>query len=125
MSPTERLFIRLSGFDHEDQIHPCHSHDGQRRDLRFRWTGSTSSPVVPLPASPRSEIIEYCMGRSRSTSPGIIRDKVAWFTVIYQFEKEQVLLPPTPAQRWRCSYGNAAEGCPLQMPKRSGVGGKY
>src|SRR5690606_9453794 len=76
-----------------------YSHDGQRRDLRFKVdglnviTGRSSTSKSAL-----SEIIEYCMGRSTFNVPeGVIRDKVAWFAVIYQFEKEQVLVAkPTP-----------------------------
>lgn len=76
-----------------------YSHDGQRRDLRFKVaglniiTGRSSTGKSAL-----SEIIEYCMGRSSFNVPeGVIRDKVAWFSVIYQFEKEQVLVAkPTP-----------------------------
>lgn len=78
-----------------------YSHDGQRRDLRFKLdalnviTGRSSTGKSAL-----SEIIEYCMGRSSFNVPeGIIRDKVTWFAVIYQFEKEQVLVakPSPPA----------------------------
>jgi hypothetical protein len=38
------------------------------------------------------------MGRSTFGVPeGIIRDKVSWFAVIYQFSREQVLIAkPTP-----------------------------
>jgi prefoldin subunit 5 len=76
-----------------------YSHDGQRRDLRFKVdglnviTGRSSTGKSAL-----SEIIEYCMGRSTFNVPeGIIRDKVAWFSVIYQFSSEQVLVAkPTP-----------------------------
>jgi len=76
-----------------------YSHDGQRRDLQFKVdglnviTGRSSTGKSAL-----SEIIEYCMGRSTFNVPeGIIRDKVAWFAVIYQFPKEQVLIAkPTP-----------------------------
>lgn len=76
-----------------------YSHDGQRRDLRFNVdglnviTGRSSTGKSAL-----SEIIEYCMGRSSFNVPeGVIRDKVAWFAVIYQFENEQVLVAkPTP-----------------------------
>ena len=76
-----------------------YSHDGQRRDLRFRIdglnviTGRSSTGKSAL-----SEIIEYCMGRSSFNVPeGVIRDKVAWFAVIYQFPREQVLIAkPTP-----------------------------
>src|SRR6185295_20356768 len=77
-----------------------YSHDGQRRDLRFKVdglnviTGRSSTGKSAL-----SEIIEYCMGRSTFNVPeGIIRDKVAWFAAIYQFEQEQVLVAkPTPS----------------------------
>nr|MDP2192612.1 DUF3732 domain-containing protein [Rhodoferax sp.] len=76
-----------------------YSHDGQRRDLQFRLdginiiTGRSSTGKSAL-----SEIIEYCMGRSTFNVPeGVIRDKVAWFAVIYQFPQEQVLIAkPTP-----------------------------
>ena len=76
-----------------------YSHDGQRRDLQFKVdglnviTGRSSTGKSAL-----SEIIEYCMGRSTFNVPeGVIRDKVAWFAVIYQFPREQVLIAkPTP-----------------------------
>lgn len=76
-----------------------YSHDGQRRDLQFNVdglnviTGRSSTGKSAL-----SEIIEYCMGRSSFNVPeGVIRDRVAWFAVIYQFENEQVLVAkPTP-----------------------------
>jgi hypothetical protein len=76
-----------------------YSNDGQRRDLRFNVdglnviTGRSSTGKSAL-----SEIIEYCMGRSTFNVPeGVIRDKVAWFAVVYQFEHEQVLVAkPTP-----------------------------
>jgi len=76
-----------------------YSHDGQRRDLQFKVdglnviTGRSSTGKSAL-----SEIIEYCMGRSSFNVPeGVIRDKVAWFAVIYQFNDGQVLVAkPTP-----------------------------
>ncbi len=76
-----------------------YSHDRQRRDLQFKVdglnviTGRSSTGKSAL-----SEIIEYCMGRSTFNVPeGVIRDKVAWFAVIYQFPHEQVLIAkPTP-----------------------------
>lgn len=76
-----------------------YSHDGRRRDLRFRVeglnviTGRSSTGKSAL-----SEIIEYCMGRSTFNVPeGVIRDKVAWFAVVYEFGREQVLIAkPTP-----------------------------
>ena len=84
-----------------------YSHDGQRRDIKFKVdglnviTGSSSTGKSAL-----SEIIEYCMGRSSFNVPeGIIRDKVAWFNVIYQFENEQVLVakPSPPSNGASCS----------------------
>ena len=97
-----------------------YSHDGQRRDLRFNVdglnviTGRSSTGKSAL-----SEIIEYCMGRSSFNVPeGVIRDKVAWFSVIYQFEREQVLVAkPTP--RGGGASGSTAmlrRGTELQVP---------
>lgn len=76
-----------------------YSHDGQRRDLQFKVeglnviTGRSSTGKSAL-----SDIIEYCMGRSTFNVPeGVIRDKVAWFAVIYQFDDGQVMVAkPTP-----------------------------
>jgi len=98
-----------------------YSHDGQRRDLTFKVdglnviTGRSSTGKSAL-----SEIIEYCMGRSSFNVPeGIIRDKVAWFAVIYQFEKEQVLVAkPTPSGSGAsCSMVMLRRGAQLQAPE--------
>ncbi|MBJ9622531.1 DUF3732 domain-containing protein [Burkholderia multivorans] len=97
-----------------------YSHDGQRRDLQFRVdglnviTGRSSTGKSAL-----SEIVEYCMGRSSFNVPeGIIRDKVAWFAVIYQFEHEQVLVAkPTPPEGGAsCSTAMLRRGTELQAP---------
>lgn len=97
-----------------------YSHDGQRRDLRFRVeglnviTGRSSTGKSAL-----SEIIEYCMGRSSFNVPeGVIRDKVAWFAVVYQFEKEQVLVakPSPPSSGASCSTAMLRRGTQLQTP---------
>jgi len=98
-----------------------YSHDGQRRDLQFKVdglnviTGRSSTGKSAL-----SEIIEYCMGRSSFNVPeGVIRDKVAWFTVVYQFEKEQVLVakPTPPGGGARCSTAMLRRGTKLQAPE--------
>jgi hypothetical protein len=98
-----------------------YSHDGQQRDLQFKVdglnviTGRSSTGKSAL-----SEIIEYCMGRSSFNVPeGIIRDKVAWFAVIYQFEKEQVLIAkPTPTGGGAsCSTVMLRRGTQLQAPE--------
>ncbi|MBA3774133.1 MAG: DUF3732 domain-containing protein [Ramlibacter sp.] len=97
-----------------------YSHNGQRRDLQFKVdglnviTGRSSTGKSAL-----SEIIEYCMGRSTFNVPeGVIRDKVAWFAVIYQFAKEQVLIAkPTPsAGGTRCSTVMQRRGTQLAPP---------
>lgn len=98
-----------------------YSHDGQRRDLLFKVdglnviTGRSSTGKSAL-----SDIIEYCMGRSSFNVPeGIIRDKVAWFAVIYQFEKEQVLVakPTPPGGGASCSTAMLRMGAQLQVPE--------
>lgn len=97
-----------------------YSHEGQRRDLQFRVdglnviTGRSSTGKSAL-----SEIVEYCMGRSSFNVPeGVIRDKVAWFAVIYQFEHEQVLVakPTPPSGGASCSKAMLRRGAELQAP---------
>lgn len=103
-----------------------YSHDGQRRDLTFKVdglnviTGRSSTGKSAL-----SEIIEYCMGRSSFNVPeGIIRDKVAWFAVIYQFEKEQVLVakPTPPGGGASCSTAMLRRGTQLPVPEFGDLG---
>jgi Protein of unknown function (DUF3732) len=98
-----------------------YSHDGQRRDLQFKVdglnviTGRSSTGKSAL-----SEIIEYCMGRSSFNVPeGVIRDKVAWFAVIYQFENEQVLVakPTPPRGGASCNTAMLRRGTQLQAPE--------
>jgi hypothetical protein len=97
-----------------------YSHGGERRDLQFRVdglniiTGRSSTGKSAL-----SEIIEYCMGRSSFNVPeGVIRDKVAWFAVIYQFEREQVLVakPTPPSGGASCSTAMLRRGTELHAP---------
>lgn len=97
-----------------------YSHDAQRRDLQFKVdglnviTGRSSTGKSAL-----SEIIEYCMGRSSFNVPeGIIRDKVAWFAVVYQFDNEQVLVAkPTPRGGGAsCSTAMLRRGREVQLP---------
>jgi len=98
-----------------------YSHDGQRRDISFKVdglnviTGRSSTGKSAL-----SEIIEYCMGRSTFNVPeGAIRDKVAWFAVIYQFTQEQVLIAkPTPSDGYTsCSTVMQRRGNQLAVPE--------
>lgn len=98
-----------------------YSRDGKRRDLRFNVdglnviTGRSSTGKSAL-----SEIIEYCMGRSTFNVPeGVIRDAVAWFAVIYQFDKEQVLVakPTPPDGGASCGTVMLRRGLQLQAPE--------
>jgi hypothetical protein len=99
-----------------------YSHDGQRRDLKFKdglnvITGRSSTGKSAL-----SEIIEYCMGRSTFNVPeGVIRDKVAWFAVIYQFALDQVLIAkPAPRSGGAsCSTAMVRRGNDLAAPSFS------
>lgn len=97
-----------------------YSHDGQRRDLQFRVNGlNVITGRSSTGKSALSEIIEYCMGRSTFNVPeGVIRDKVAWFAVIYQFGGEQVLVAkPTPRGGGAsCSTAMLRRGLDLQPP---------
>lgn len=100
-----------------------YSHEGQRRDLRFKVNGlNVITGRSSTGKSALSEIIEYCMGRSSFNVPeGVIRDKVAWFAVIYQFEKEQVLVakPTPPGGGASCSIAMLRRGTELQAPEFS------
>jgi len=96
------------------------SHDGKQRDLQFRIdglnviTGRSSTGKSAL-----SDIVEYCMGRSSFNVPeGVIRDKVAWFAVVYQFAHEQVLVAkPSPADGGAsCSTAMLRRGTDLLPP---------
>jgi len=97
------------------------SHEGQRRDLRFKENGlNVITGRSSTGKSALSEIIEYCMGRSSFNVPeGIIRDKVTWFAVIYQFEKEQVLVakPTPPRGGASCGTVMLRRGAQLQVPE--------
>lgn len=97
-----------------------YSYHGQRRDINFKLdglniiTGRSSTGKSAL-----SEIIEYCMGRSTFNVPeGVIRDKVAWFAVIYQIQRDQVLVAkPSPGPRNNsCSTAMLRRGNDLVPP---------
>src|SRR4051812_32510605 len=96
-----------------------YSYDGRRRDLPFHdglnvITGRSSTGKSAL-----ADIIEYCMGRSTFNVPeGIIRDRVAWFAVVYQFAGEQVLIAkPSPGSgRSSCSTVMVRRGATIAAP---------
>ena len=97
-----------------------YSHDGQRRDLEFHVDGlNVITGRSSTGKSAISDIIEYCMGRSTCNVPeGVIRDKVAWFAVLYQFAEEQVLVAkPTPTDGGTsCSLVMQRRGAELVIP---------
>src|SRR5579884_662443 len=91
-----------------------YSHSGERRDLEFHIdglnviTGRSSTGKSAL-----SDIVEYCMGQSDCNVPeGVIRDKVAWFAVLYQFPNAQVLIakPAPEAGASSCSVAMVRRG---------------
>lgn len=96
------------------------SHDGRLRELNFKLHGlNVITGCSSTGKSALSEIIEYCMGRSTFNVPeGIIRDKVAWYGVVYQFDGEQVMVAkPAPAASFgSCSRVMLRRGAHLELP---------
>jgi hypothetical protein len=98
-----------------------YSHDGRRRDLRLRTeglnviTGRSSTGKSAL-----SEIVEYCMGRSTFNIPeGVIRDKVSWYGVIYEFPGQELLIAkPSPSSgSSRCTTAMQRRGEHIDPPE--------
>ncbi len=98
-----------------------YSHDGRRRSVSFNMNGlSIITGRSSTGKSALSEIVEYCMGRSTFTIPeGIIRDKVSWFGVIFQFKSDQVLVvKPTPKTGYSsCSMAMLRRGTDIIPPE--------
>jgi hypothetical protein len=97
-----------------------YSHAGELRRISLKVAGlnivtgrsSTGKSAI-------SEIVEYCMGQSDFNIPeGPIRDKVAWYAVIYQFPGEQVLIAkPAPAPNaTSCSRAMIRRGATVEPP---------
>ncbi len=97
-----------------------YSHDGQRRDIEFHVDGlSVITGRSSTGKSALSDIVEYCMGQSDCNVPeGVIRDKVAWFAVLYQFPNEQVLIakPAPEAGAGSCSVAMERRGSTVAVP---------
>jgi hypothetical protein len=97
-----------------------YSHTGDMRRISLKLnglniiTGRSSTGKSAL-----SDIVEYCMGRSEFNIPeGPIRDKVAWYAVIFQFAGEQVLIAkPAPASNASsCSRAMILRGATVEPP---------
>ena len=97
-----------------------YSHDGRRRDLEFHTSGlNIITGRSSTGKSALSDIVEYCMGQSDCNVPeGVIRDKVSWFAVLYQFPEEQVLIakPAPHAGGGSCSVAMQRRGQNLEAP---------
>lgn len=98
-----------------------YSKDGERRDLQFNVNGlNVITGRSSTGKSAISDIIEYCMGRSTfHVAEGVITDKVAWFAVNYQFEKEQVMIakPIPPGGAASCSRAMLRRGAQVSVPE--------
>jgi chaperonin cofactor prefoldin len=97
-----------------------YSHDGQRRDLEFHVAGlNVITGRSSTGKSALSDIVEYCMGQSDCNVPeGVIRDKVAWFAVLYQFATEEVLIakPAPETGAGSCSVAMVRRGATVAIP---------
>lgn len=98
-----------------------YSHDGRVRQLDFKTAGlNVITGRSSTGKSALSEIVEFCMGRSSFNVPeGIIRDRVAWFGVIFQFEADEVLIAkPTPGHgKSSSSVAMMRRGVNLEIPQ--------
>ena len=97
-----------------------YGHKGERRRLKFNVSGlNIITGKSSTGKSALSEIIEYCMGRSTFNVPeGTIRDKVAWYVVLFQFSGEQVLVAKPAPERTasRCSKAVIRRGASVVVP---------
>ncbi len=97
-----------------------YSHYGQIRRISFNLSGlSIITGRSSTGKSALSDIVEYCMGRSSFNIPeGPIRDKVAWYAVIFQFANEQVFIAkPAPAPNAAsCSRAMIRRGYTIEPP---------
>ncbi|MFA6270884.1 MAG: DUF3732 domain-containing protein [Candidatus Paceibacterota bacterium] len=97
-----------------------YGHSGEMRRISLKVnglniiTGRSSTGKSAL-----SDIVEYCMGRSTFNIPeGTIRDKVAWYAVIFQFPGEQVLVakPAPTSNAASCSRAMIRRGASIKPP---------
>lgn len=96
-----------------------YSYDGRRRDIALHdglnvITGQSSTGKSAL-----SDIVEYCMGRSTFGIPeGIIQERVSWYSVVYSFGSQEVLVAkPTPEPgRSSCSLAMVRRGEKISAP---------
>jgi hypothetical protein len=97
-----------------------YGHAGEIRRIVFNVdglniiTGRSSTGKSAL-----SDIIEYCMGQSLFNIPeGIIRDKVSWYAVIYQFPGEQIFIakPAPSTNASSCSRAMIKRGAIIDVP---------
>lgn len=97
-----------------------YSHAGESRRISLKVSGlNIITGRSSTGKSALSDIVEYCMGQSDFNIPeGPIRDKVAWYAVIFQFAGEQVLIAkpaPTP-NATSCSRAMIRRGRTIEPP---------
>lgn len=97
-----------------------YSLEGERRDIEFKTSGlNVITGRSSTGKSALSEIIEYCIGRSSFNIPeGIIKDRVSWYAVKYQFAGEQVLVakPAPKLGLSSCSTAMVRRGKKIRTP---------
>jgi hypothetical protein len=97
-----------------------YSQAGEMRRISFKLSGlNIVTGRSSTGKSALSDIVEYCMGQSEFNIPeGPIRDKVAWYAVIYQFSGEQVMVAkPAPATNAAsCSRAMIRRGASIEPP---------
>lgn len=97
-----------------------YNRSGETRTINFRLgqvniiTGKSSTGKSAM-----IDIIEYCLGRSDFRVPeGIIRDTVAWYSVLYQIDDTQIFIakPPPPAGNASQSQVYFEAGARIEIP---------
>lgn len=97
-----------------------YNRSGETRVIDFRLgqvniiTGKSSTGKSAM-----IDIIEYCLGRSDFRVPdGLIRDTVAWYSVLYQIDETQVFIakPPPPVGSASQSQVYFEAGAHIEIP---------
>lgn len=97
--------------------------DGDTRILPFKLgsvniiTGKSNTGKSTL-----IEIVDYCLGRSTFKVPiGVIRDTVAWYAVLYQIDRVQVLIakPAPTGNQISQSFAYYEVGAEITLPPLS------
>lgn len=100
-----------------------YSHDGNMRHLKFNTDGlSIITGASKTGKSALIHMIDYCLGSGECHVPeGIIRRKVAWYSILLFSEKEQLFIARKNPESGRSSNAriNVVLGKDLQVPAAS------